>query len=75
MDGLSVYELQELLLNKFNYDLAVVGDSGQSSKLMLADGEKREIYGNLHYLNNLKKPPSWDGLNGRHVSVALLVYE
>jgi hypothetical protein len=73
-NGITVYELQELLLKKFNYHWAVVGDSGQSSKLFINNKDKRKVYGNLHYINYLKKYPYWDGLNGRPIGVALIAY-
>lgn len=73
-NGLTVYELQELLLKKFDYNWAIVGDSGQSSKLIVVEDGKRNVYGNLHYINYTKGKPFWDGENGRPVSVGLFAY-
>lgn len=73
-EGLTVFELQELLTRKFNYIWACVGDSGQSSKLMV-NGDTTEIYGNMHYQNYSGVSPIWDGKNGRYIPVALLAYE
>ncbi len=73
-EGLSVFELQTILQKKFDYSWACVGDSGQSSKLMVI-GDTAEIYGNMHYQNYSGKSPVWDGKNGRHIPVALLAYE
>ncbi len=73
--GITVFELQELLSRRFDYSWACVGDSGQSSKLMLINGANREVYGNMHYQNYRQEPPTWDGENGRPIPVALLAYE
>lgn len=72
--GLSVFELQDVIRSKFNYLWACVGDSGQSSKLM-TKSDTTLIYGNMHYQNYKNNPPTWDGENGRPVPVALLAYE
>ncbi len=74
-DGITVFELQEILRKKFEYLWACVGDSGQSSKLMVINGDTREIYGNMHYQNYRGQTPAWDGGNGRPIPVALLAYE
>jgi len=73
--GMSVFELQDVLRKKFDYLWGCVGDSGQSSKLMIKNGDIREIYGNMHYQNLKTQPPAWDGLKGRPIPAALLVYE
>lgn len=73
--GISVFELQDILKERFEYEWACVGDSGQSSKLMVINGDTKEIYGNMHYQNYRGQTPVWDGLNGRPIPVALLAYE
>jgi hypothetical protein len=74
-EGVSVFELQDILKARFEYEWACVGDSGQSSKLMVINGDTKEIYGNMHYQNYRGQTPVWDGLNGRPIPVALLAYE
>jgi len=73
--GITVFELQEYLLDKFKYIWGVVGDSGQSSKLMFVKDGKRNIFGNLHYINYNSASAYWDGINGRPISTAILAYE
>ncbi len=73
--GITIFELQEILINKFNYLWGCVGDSGQSSKLMLVNQGNKEVFGNMHYQNYRYDPPVWDGVNGRSIPVALLAYE
>ncbi|HRI05699.1 MAG TPA: hypothetical protein PLV59_02010 [Candidatus Dojkabacteria bacterium] len=73
-NGITVYELQDLILKKFDYTWGVVGDSGQSSKLFVRENGERTVYGNLHYINYSKTESYWDGINGRPVSVGLLAY-
>jgi len=70
-NGISAFELQEILIKKFDYLWACVGDSGQSSKLMVGD----KVYGNMHYQNYSGRKPFWDGINGRSIPIALLAYE
>jgi len=72
--GISVLELREIIKQKFNFSWAVVGDSGQSSKLFL-NHKTKQVFGNLHYLNYKTNPPSWDGIKGRSIPVAILAYE
>jgi hypothetical protein len=72
--GISVLELQKILKQKFNFSWAVVGDSGQSSKLLL-NHKTKQVFGNLHYLNYKTDPPSWDGIKGRSIPIAILAYE
>jgi len=72
--GISVFELQELLNKKFDYSWAVVGDSGQSSKLLVNKGV-RKVFGNFHYLNYTTTPPYWDGIVGRPIPAGVLAYE
>lgn len=74
-DGITVFELQEILRMKFDYLWACVGDSGQSSKLMVINGDTRDIYGNMHYQKYGDRAPTWDGICGRSIPVALLAYE
>lgn len=74
-EGITAFELQDILKEKFDYQWACVGDSGQSSKLMVLNGDTREVYGNMHYQNYKGQKPVWDGLNGRSIPVALLAYE
>ena len=74
-DGITVFELQDILRKKFEYLWACVGDSGQSSKLMVINGDTRDIYGNMHYKNYDGQIPVWNGLNGRPIPIALLAYE
>jgi len=73
-EGINIFELQEVLAKKFDYIWASVGDSGQSSKLMIKD-DTTQIYGNMHYQNYRSDPPVWDGENGRRIPVALIAYE
>jgi len=73
-EGMSVFELQDVLKSRFDYLWACVGDSGQSSKLLIKS-DIAEIYGNMHYQNYRGLAPTWDGNNGRPVPVALLAYE
>lgn len=72
--GLDVFELQSVLMEKFNYSWAIVGDSGQSSKLFYCN-KTRKVFGNLHYLNYETTPPYWDGVRGRFIPTAVLAYE
>lgn len=72
--GISTFELQKILKQKFDYSWAIVGDSGQSSKLLL-NHKTKKIFGNLHYLNYKTNPPSWDGIKGRSIPTAILAYE
>lgn len=73
--GVTIFELQEYLLNKFKYNWCVVGDSGQSSKLMFVKDNKRNVFGNLHYVNYNSGHAYWDGINGRPISTAVIAYE
>jgi len=73
-EGINVFELQKLIDKKFNYSWALVGDSGQSSKLLVRE-ENKKVFGNFHYLNYSTTPPFWDGVRGRSVPVGILAYE
>jgi hypothetical protein len=73
--GINVFELQDYLINKFKYIWCVVGDSGQSSKLMLVKNGRKNIFGNMHYINYNSESAYWDGENGRPISTAILAYE
>jgi len=72
--GLDIFELQSVLVEKFDYSWAIVGDGGQSSKLFYCN-ETRKVFGNLHYLNYETTPPYWDGVRGRFIPTAVLAYE
>lgn len=73
--GVTISELQEILNERFVFEWAVVGDSGQSSKLMVVENGERKVYGNLHYMNYKSDKAYWDGENGRLITVALLAYD
>jgi hypothetical protein len=73
--GVNIFELQDYLIEKFNYNWGIVADSGQSSKLMFVKDNKREILGNLYYINYKGEKPYWDGVNGRPISVAIVIHE
>lgn len=73
-EGLNIYELYDFLNINFPYEEAYVCDAGQTSKICYINGQESKILGNLHYLDYGKKPPAWDGYNGRFVPGALLAY-
>jgi hypothetical protein len=73
-EGLNIFELHTLLSENFDFTDAFVSDAGQSSKICIYNGNKCDIYGNLHYLDYVSDPPVWRGKEGRFVPGALLAY-
>jgi hypothetical protein len=73
-EGLNIFELHTLLSENFDFTDAFVSDAGQSSKICIYNGNKCNIYGNLHYLDYVSDPPVWRGKEGRFVPGALLAY-
>jgi hypothetical protein len=73
-EGLNIYELQELLSEKFNFDQCGICDGGQTSKLWVSTPLGIKIFGNLHYVNYSLKPPRRDGINGRPVPSTLFSF-
>lgn len=76
-EGLNIYELHNLLKNKFNFTQCGICDGGQTSKLWVRDSRNKnlrnKIYGNLHYVNFSLKKPKLDGINGRPLPSALFI--
>ena len=74
-EGMNFKELHHLLKTKFKFQKGFCLDSGQTSKLVVRLNNKFRVFGNKHYLNFKYYPPKWDGINGRDIPSALIIYK